>query len=107
MLIVASLRQLGSRLGGDLRKVVMVSAAAMSMAAARKRNAAAGEAAVHSRPATEEATRFPADCTVASKPNAEPRNWPGARLATAALSAVSPQPMPSPASTKAGSSTMG
>ena len=37
-------------------------------------NAAAGETVVRSRPATADAIRFPADWTVASSPNAEPRN---------------------------------
>lgn len=59
------------------------------------------------RPATEYAMKFPADWTVASNPNAEPRSRGGARLATAALSPVSPHPIPSLASTKAGSSTTG
>ena len=57
-----------------LRKLVTINAAEMAMAAARKMNAAAGETAVHSTPATAEAIRFPADWTVASSPNAEPRN---------------------------------
>ena len=84
----------------------MMSAAATIIAAARNTNAASGDTALHSSPATAEAIRFPA-WTVASSPNADPRNCPGASAATAALCAVSPQPIPSPASTNAGSSSTG
>jgi len=76
----------------------MMSAAAMTIAAARNMNAACGDTALHSSPATAEAIRFPPAWTVASSPNADPRNRSGARQATAALCAVSPQPIPSPAS---------
>jgi len=69
----------------------------MIMATARNRNAAAGETAVHRIPATALAARLATACTVASNPNAEPRRLAGARVATAADSAVSPQPIPSPA----------
>ena len=51
--------------------------------------------------------QVPAAWTVASSPNADPRNRPGASAATAALCAVSPQPIPSPASTNAGNSRRG
>ncbi len=51
------------------------------------------------------AAMFPIACTVASSPNAEPRSSSGANAATAACSAVSAQPIPTPASTKAISSS--
>ena len=53
----------------------------MIMAVARKRNAAAGDTAVHKIPATALAARFGPACTVASSPNAEPRRLTGARAA--------------------------
>ena len=40
---------------------------------------------------------LPIACTVASRPNAEPRIACGAKAATAAYSTVTAQPMPTPA----------
>jgi hypothetical protein len=48
------------------------------------------------------AARFPKLCTAASSPNADPRNSTGVRAATAACSAVSTQPMATPAATNQG-----
>jgi hypothetical protein len=48
------------------------------------------------------AARFPKLCTAASSPNAEPRSSTGARPATAACSAVSTQPMATPAARNQG-----
>ena len=61
--------------------------------------AAVGEKAVHSTPAVALAARLPALCRAASRPNALPLIVSGARVATAACSAVSTAPMPTPAST--------
>ena len=46
------------------------------------------------------AARLPTACRAASSPNAEPRSWSGASWATAAVSAVSAQPIPMPARMK-------
>ena len=78
-----------------------IAASAAAMATATTVNAAAGEAAVHSSPARADAAKLPTLCTAASSPNAEPRISAGAKAATAACSAVSTQPMPTPARTKA------
>src|SRR4029453_98381 len=48
------------------------------------------------------AARLPKLCTAASSPNAEPRSSAGARAATAACSAGSPQPLASPAAQEPG-----
>lgn len=74
-----------------MRLLARMSGTEMIMAAARNRNAAAGETAVHRIPATALAARLATACAVASNPNAEPRRLAGARVATAADSAVSPQ----------------
>ena len=63
-------------------------------------NAAVGETTVQSTPAIALAARMPTACIAASSPNAEPRRCPGASWATAAVSAVSAQPIPTPARTK-------
>ncbi len=75
------------------------------MQAARKVKAASGDAVVKSSPATALAAKLPNDCTVARAPNAEPRICIGARLATAAFSAVSANPIPSPARAKKSASS--
>jgi hypothetical protein len=49
----------------------------MTIQDARQRNAARGETAVHNRPATALAARFPKLWTPASRPNAEPRSAGG------------------------------
>jgi hypothetical protein len=46
------------------------------------------------------AAKLPSDWMLASAPNAEPRMWVGASPATAAFSAVSVKPIPSPARQK-------
>ena len=53
------------------------------------------------QPATTLAATFPTACTVASSPNADPRISSGANAATAACSAVSAHPIPTPASANA------
>jgi hypothetical protein len=67
---------------------------AMIMVAVRKRNPAAGGTAVHRIPATALAASLAPAWAVVSSPNAEPRSVAGASAATAADSAVSPQPIP-------------
>lgn len=64
------------------------------------RNAAVGETAVQSTPAIALAARLPTAWSAASNPNAEPRSRSGASVATAAVSAVSAQPIPTPAMIK-------
>ena len=66
---------------------------------ARYANATRGEKAVQSNPATQLAARLPKLCSAASNPKAEPRYSSIASEATAALSAVSTQPIPTPVST--------
>jgi len=51
----------------------MMSAAAMTIAAARNMNAACGDTALHSSPATAEAIRFPPAWTVASSRTPTPK----------------------------------
>ena len=58
---------------GRICGVMRISSAAITMAAARKMNAASGETVVQRIPAIEDAIRFPIDWTVASSPKAEPR----------------------------------
>jgi hypothetical protein len=48
------------------------------------------------------AARLPKLCTTASSANADPRSSTGAKAATAACSAVSTQPMATPAATNQG-----
>lgn len=57
---------------------------AVIMAAARNRNAATGDTAVHRIPAMALAARLAPAWTVASSPNAEPHRCAGAKVATAA-----------------------
>ena len=59
-------------------------------------NAASGETRVQRRPAIAFAARLPKLWTAARRPKAEPRRSAGARVATAACSAVSTQPMATP-----------
>src|SRR5260370_1172002 len=90
-----------------MRVLTRMSGTAAVMAPVRNRNAAAGDTAVHSTPARALAIRLAPACAVASSPNAEPRRLAGAWAATAADSAVSPQPMPSPARTNPAASRQG
>ena len=76
---------------GGCAPLAAMRGAAKTIAAVRNRNAAAGETAVHNRPARALAARLAPAWTVASRPNAEPRRVAGASSETAADSAVSPQ----------------
>jgi hypothetical protein len=71
--LLVALRQPPPGGRADLRSVMRISGAAITMAAARKMNATSGETVVQRIPAAEDAIRFPIDWTVASSPKAEPR----------------------------------
>jgi hypothetical protein len=91
----------GSYFGSHQLRLAKMGGTETTMAAARKTKVA-GETVVHKIPAMALAARLALAWAVARRPKADPRRSSGARLATAALCAVSAQPMPIPARIKAG-----
>jgi hypothetical protein len=67
--LLVAVRQLPPGAGADLRSVMRISSAAITMAAARKMNDTSGETVVQRIPAIEDAIRFPIDWRAARRPS--------------------------------------